>query len=83
MSWLDSPHRPDLALALEVQERLPVLHDLFGMAQPVSGGGVDPVDPGFHRVADGGDGLGVVLVAPGVGPAAPAESPGAEADLGQ
>src|SRR5690349_3957667 len=53
------------------------------MPQPVHRGGVDPVDPGLHRVAERRVGPGVVLVPPGGGPGAPADGPGAEPDPGQ
>ena len=55
-------------------------HDLFGMPEPVDGGGVDPVDAALDRMADGGDRLLVVLAAPADRPVAAADGPGAEPD---
>src|SRR6266436_612507 len=55
-------------------------NDLFGVAQAVDGGGVDPVDAQLQRAMNRGDGIGVVLRAPSKFPAAAAESPGAKTD---
>jgi hypothetical protein len=41
--------------------------DFFGVAEPVNGGGVDPVDAAVEGGMDGGDGVGVVLGSPGEG----------------
>jgi hypothetical protein len=55
-------------------------HDLLGVPEAVDGRGVDPAHAPRHRVADGGDRVGVVLRTPGEGPAAPARGPRTEAD---
>ena len=57
--------------------------DLFGVAEAVDGGGVDPVDAELDGAVDGGDGVVVVLRAPGEGPVAAADGPCAEADGGE
>ena len=54
--------------------------DLLGVAKAVDGGGVDPVDAEVDGVVDGGDGVVVVLRAPGESPVAAADGPRAEAD---
>ena len=53
--------------------------DLLGVAEPVHGGGVDPVDAELDGVPDRGDRLVVVDRAPAEAPR-PADRPGAEAD---
>jgi len=50
------------------------------MAETVDGGGVDPVDAVVEGGVDGGDGLVVILWAPGELPAAAAHGPGADSD---
>src|SRR5262249_50825665 len=57
-------------------------HDLLGVTKAVDGRRVDPVDAGVQRLADGGDGVPVVLGAPGEFPARAPDGPGAEADRG-
>src|SRR5262249_5154898 len=54
--------------------------DLFRVAEPVDGRGVDPVDAGVHRLVDRGDGVAVLLRAPGELPARPADGPRPESD---
>jgi hypothetical protein len=51
--------------------------DTFAAAVAVAGGGVDQVDAEVERLVEGGEGVAVVLRAPG----AAAEGPGAEADF--
>src|SRR5579859_4331993 len=55
--------------------------DLFGMAEAIDCGGVDPINAARHGMADGGNRVPVVLVAPAHGPIA-ADRPGAEAHPG-
>src|SRR5579862_1489749 len=52
------------------------------MAEPINRGRINPVDAQIDRVAHRGDGLGVVLVPPAVGPAASADCPGTEPNCG-
>jgi hypothetical protein len=54
--------------------------DLFGMAEPVDRGRVEPVDAELHRPLDRGDRQLVVLRTPGIPPAAAADRPGAQSD---
>src|SRR5205823_640256 len=54
--------------------------DLFRVAQTVDSSGVDPVDAGIQGLADGGDGVAVVLGSPGELPARAADGPRPEAD---
>jgi hypothetical protein len=64
-----------------LQDALEGLGDeLFGVAQPVGGGGVDPVDAEFDSPPNGPHGLIVILRPPGCPPSAPADSPATEAD---
>src|SRR5260370_13182281 len=56
--------------------------DLLGMAQPVDGRGIDPVDAGRNRMLDGRDRSRVVLASPTVGPTATPDGPRAKANLG-
>src|SRR4051794_14883736 len=53
------------------------------MPEPVLRGGVDPVDSGLYCVADGGDGLCVVLRSPPIGPVTTAERPRAQSHRGE
>ncbi len=55
-------------------------YDFFGVAETVDGGGIDPVEAGIESGMDGGDGIVVILIAPGEGPAGAADSPGADAE---
>src|SRR5580693_7953337 len=48
------------------------------MAQPIHGGGVDPVDTQFQRAMNRRDGVGIVLRAPGEFPARATEGPCSE-----
>src|SRR5258707_742289 len=52
--------------------------DFFGVAQTVHSGSVNPVDAQLQRAMNGGDGIGVVLRAPGKFPPRTTESPGAK-----
>ncbi len=54
--------------------------DVFGVAQAVDGRGVNPVDAHLQRAMNCGDGIGVVLRAPGKLPAAATKGPGTKAD---
>lgn len=53
------------------------------MAEPLYGGGIDPVDSEIEGTVNGGDGLAVVLRTPGKGPPGAALSPGPQAYSGQ
>src|SRR5208282_3353503 len=53
-------------------------HNLLRMAQAVNGSGVDPVDAEFESAANGGDGIGVFLRAPGELPSRTADGPSAK-----
>ncbi len=55
-------------------------HQLLGVAQPVDGGGVDPVDAQLQRALYCSHGFFVVLGSPGGAPSAAADGPTAEAD---
>src|SRR5207237_9887786 len=56
--------------------------DFLGMAEPVDGGRIDPVDGGCDRVPDGRDRGLVVLASPAVGATTTAHGPRADTDLG-
>jgi hypothetical protein len=56
--------------------------DLFGAAEAVGGGGVDPVDPVLQRVVDRRDRLVIVLGTPAELPAPASDRLGSEAELG-
>jgi 2,5-diamino-6-(ribosylamino)-4(3H)-pyrimidinone 5'-phosphate reductase len=53
------------------------------MAEPVNGGGVDPIDPQIEGAPDRLDGLMVILGAPTERPATASHGPGAQANGGQ
>ncbi len=55
---------------------------LFGVPEAVYSGGVDPVDPALHGVADGRYRLLIVLRPPGEGPTSATGCPRPEADAG-
>src|SRR5262249_59016348 len=65
-SLVEAPQRP--------------LDHLLRVAEPVCAGGVDPVDAMLERTVDRSDRLLVVLRAPALDPAAPADRPRAEPD---
>jgi hypothetical protein len=52
------------------------------VAEPIHGGGVNPVNSGLDGVLDGGNRLAVILAAPGVRPTGAADGPPAESDAG-
>jgi hypothetical protein len=58
-------------------------YNLFGVAEAVDGGGVDPVDAEVEGFMDCCDGIVVVLIAPCEGPIASANGPCAETDGGE
>jgi hypothetical protein len=60
------------------QGRERLADDFLGMAEPVGGGGVDPVDAELHGAMNSGDGFGVVLASPPALRGAPADRPGAQ-----
>src|SRR5215217_8777548 len=53
------------------------------MAQTIHGSGIDPVHPQLQRVANAGNGLGVILRSPAKGPTATANRPRAKPHRGQ
>src|SRR5258707_14043462 len=55
-------------------------NDHFRVAQTVSRSRIDPIDAPFQGTVNGGDGVVVILSAPGKFPAPAANRPGAEAD---
>ena len=57
-------------------------HDLFRVSQSIHRGGIDPVDTRIQSLPNGGDGVGVVLAAPGKSPTPTANGPGPKADRG-
>ena len=55
-------------------------NDFFRMAQAVDGGGVDPIDAKLKRAMNRGNGVRIILVAPGKFPAGTANGPRSKTD---
>ena len=56
--------------------------DFLGVSEAVYGGCIDPIDSAMNRMADRGNGYGIVLPSPTCNPAGAANGPCAEADAG-
>src|SRR5271169_2350162 len=56
-------------------------NNFLGMTQAVYGGGIDPVDTMLQCMANGQDGLVIILRSPSVSPTTSAERPGSKTGL--
>src|SRR5206468_4952047 len=78
------PHEPAFGEEVRSIRALALLEqsadDLFGVAESVNRGRVDPVDSQIERVIHRGDGFVIVLRPPAERPAAATDCPGAESD---
>src|SRR5256886_14417101 len=78
------PHQPALGEHEWAVARWQLLQQttdqLFGMAETVHRGGIDPVDPQLERPVHRGERIGVVLRTPAERPVTAADRPRAEAD---